>query len=231
MPVSTAALKRKVKRAVELLEGRYGRRRITPSGRPLESLIGTILSQNTSDVNSGRAHAELRRRFASIKALSKATPRQIESAIRSGGLAKQKSLRIAALLRDLPKRGGSPSLAHITSLDDAAAVEAMTAIDGVGLKTAACVLLFALGRDACPVDTHVARIASRVPLCPDARNAERVYHGLGPLVPAKRSGSFHVNLIRLGRERCRPRSPGCPECPLARICDHARAARKAARGG
>jgi len=231
MPISKATVRRKVRRAVELLEKHYGKREIIQSGRPLESLIGTILSQNTSDVNSHRAHAELRRRFPSMKALAKATPRQIETAIRSGGLARQKSRRIAALLRELPLRGGSPSLSHIARMGDDDAIRAMTAIKGVGLKTAACVLLFAVGRDVCPVDTHVARIASRVPLAPDARTAVKVYHGMGELIPPGRAGIFHVSLIRLGRELCRARAPRCGECPLRRICCKASTARKAIRSG
>jgi len=231
MPISKATVRRKVRRAVELLEKHCGEREIIPSGRPLESLIGTILTQNTSDVNSARAHAELRRRFTSMKALEQATPRQIESAIRSGGLARQKSRRIAELLRELPKRGGSPSLSHLASMSDDDAIRAMTAIRGVGLKTAACVLLFAMGRDVCPVDTHVERIASRVPLATDARTAAKVFHGMGELIPRGRAGSFHVSLIRLGRETCRPGAPRCGECPLRRICCNAAAARKAVRSG
>ena len=98
----------------------------------------------------------------------------------------------------------------------------MTAIKGLGLKTAACVLLIAMGRDVCPVDTHVARVAARVPLVDDARDAERVFFGLRPLIPLGRAGAFHVNVIRLGRELCRPSRPMCGECPLRRICGHGR---------
>lgn len=204
-------------RVADRLRGRFG----TPRRRrrdPLDSLIQTLLSQNTSDVNSERAFASLKREFPSWSRAAAAPPRRLERAIHCGGLFRTKSRRILALLRRVRRREGRYSLAALRRLDTPAADARLRGLAGVGPKTRACVLLFALGRDAFPVDTHVHRVATRLGLLPPRTSAERAHALLQPLVPAGRALELHLNLIRLGREVCRPRAPRCPECPLRARC-------------
>ena len=94
----------------------------------------------------------------------------------------------------------------------------LTSFPGVGVKTANVVLLFSFGKEAFPVDTHILRVAKRLGLVPPRSDLSRAALRLEPHVPPGESMSLHINLIRLGREICRPRKPQCPECPLLPIC-------------
>lgn len=185
---------------------------------PLDTLVETVLSQNTSDLNSGRAFLSLKAAFPTWEAAARARPRQIEGAIRSGGLARTKSRRILALLAAVREREGTYDLRSLRRIDRASAERRLDGLPGVGPKTRACVLLFACGHPAFPVDTHVHRIVRRLGLVPETASAERAHAILAPAVPLPRALDLHLNLIRLGREVCRPRAPLCACCPLRRVC-------------
>jgi endonuclease-3 len=88
----------------------------------------------------------------------------------------------------------------------------------VGTKTAACVLVFALGRDIFPVDTHVHRLCGRLGLTRDSRSPDDTFEQMKPLVPAGKGYSFHTNLIRFGRKVCHSQRPACGACPLYDEC-------------
>ena len=135
-----------------------------------------------------------------------------------GGLAPAKSRRIKAILGEIYRERGEYSLEHLREMNDHAAFEFLKAMDGVGVKTAAVVLLFAMGRDVFPVDTHIHRIAQRLGFVPEGTSRDGVFEAIKPLVPKGKAHSFHVNLIRFGRERCRKRNPLCNGCPLRRAC-------------
>ena len=218
-----AALERRLQsqlnRIASLLARAYGRPRRRLED-PLESLIETVLSQNTSDLNSGRAYRALRTRFPSWAGMARAKPRAIESVIRGGGLARTKSRRIHRLLRLIRDRERGYDLRGWRRLDPARAAERLD-LPGVGPKTRACVQLFALGQAAFPVDTHVHRIVLRLGLAPRRATAAAAQERLTPAVPMGRALDLHLNLIRLGREVCRPRLPRCTACPLGGVCRHA----------
>jgi endonuclease-3 len=184
----------------------------------LEELVFTILSQNTSDVNSERAYAALRARFATWGALADARPSQVAAAIRSGGLAKVKAPRILAVVREIRRREGGFDLSWMREASDEEIEEYLSSLPGVGPKTVACVLAFSLGRPALPVDTHVHRVATRLGLIPPGMPAAKAHVTLAELVPSRLRVSMHVGLIRLGREVCKAGRPRCEECPLVELC-------------
>ncbi|KXK57800.1 MAG: endonuclease III [Chlorobi bacterium] len=187
----------------------------------VETLVATILSQNTSDRNSERAYRQLRVTWESWDQLAQADQGELAAAIRVGGLAEQKSRTILNALRALRQRHGN--LDSITfsdtfaDLDDDAVLAELTSIPGVGLKTASCVLMFALGRDVCAVDTHVHRVANRLGIV-HARTADATFHALRPLLPKNAAVQFHVDLIRFGRWVCKAQRPHCFHCPLYQLC-------------
>jgi endonuclease-3 len=185
---------------------------------PIAELIGTILSQNTSDLNSERAFVALRERFPSWEAVLAADDAEIVEAIRAGGLAQVKGPRIKQVLERIAEDRGEISLDFLTDLPPAAARAYLLSLPGVGVKTAACVQVFACGQPALPVDTHVHRLAIRLGLIEPGTNAERAQARLEAMVPLERHYSLHVHLIRLGREICKAQRPRCPECPLLEIC-------------
>ena len=185
---------------------------------PISELVGTILSQNTSDLNSERAFQALRTRFPTWDSVLEADSDAIIDSIRAGGLAQVKGPRIRQVLQRIAEDRGELSLDFLVSLPPSDARAYLLSLPGVGVKTAACVQAFACGQAALPVDTHVHRLAIRLGLIPPGTNAERAHDLLEATVPAERQYSVHVHLIRLGREVCKALRPRCPECPLLEIC-------------
>lgn len=194
---------------------------LTPPRRvdPLDELILTVLSQHTSDINAERASRDLRAAFPSGWAqVVRASDERVADAIRSGGLANTKAPRIKEILREIRRREGGFELTRLTEMTDREARDYLTSLPGIGPKTAAVVLSFALGRDALPVDTHVHRVSRRLGLIPPKTSAERADRLLHALVPDGLRTSLHVALIRLGREICKAPVPRCPACPLKDLC-------------
>lgn len=189
----------------------------SPVAAWLDDLVGTILSQNTSDINSRRAFDALKRRYPTWEELLNGDPQEIEASIRPGGLAATKSRRILSVLTAIQAREGSLSLGRLAQLSDLEAMAYLLALKGVGLKTAACVLMFGLGRDLCPVDTHVHRVANRLGwVC--TRHPDQTFAALQSLIPSGKAYSLHVNLIHLGKRLCTARQPDCNHCPLSIHC-------------
>jgi len=186
---------------------------------PLDELILTVLSQHTSDVNAERAFADLRRVFpGGWQQVVDAPTVGVADAIRSGGLADSKAPRIQAILREVRDREGSFDLSSLRAMSDAEARDYLIGLPGIGPKTAAVVLSFALGRDAMPVDTHVHRVTRRLGLIPPKATAERADRILHELVPDGMRTPLHVAFIRLGREICKAPTPRCRQCPLKDLC-------------
>jgi endonuclease-3 len=189
---------------------------------PLDELIGTILSQHTSDVNSHAAFASLKRRFPTWEAANAAPEGEIATAIRSGGLANVKAARIKRVLATLEQTCGKLDLDWLADLPLEEARSALTGLEGVGPKTAACVLLFSLGLPALPVDTHVHRVAGRLGLIPPKMAAKPAHTFLERLILPEQVFAYHVNLIRHGRRVCKAPVPRCGDCPLVPECDYGR---------
>src|SRR6266508_6538194 len=186
---------------------------------PIDELVLTILSQNSSDVNRDRAYADLRRAYPSWAAVAGAPARSIARAIRRGGLALTKAPRIKATLRSLAGRGiplDEPRA--LRELEAAELWELLLGLPGVGPKTAACVLLFSLDRPHFPVDTHVHRVAIRLGLVGERATAAAAQAALQAQVPPDLVYALHMGLIRHGREVCVARRPFCSHCVLADLC-------------
>jgi endonuclease-3 len=186
---------------------------------PLEELIITVLSQNTSDVNRDRAYEAMRARFPTWEALADADRTELAASIRPGGLANIKAPRLLAILSEIREReGGTLDLAWMRGATSDRVREYLTTLPGVGPKTAACVLAFALGRPALPVDTHVHRVARRLGFIDERTDAARAHQVMADLVPARLRVRMHVGMIRLGRAICRAGRPACGVCPLNDLC-------------
>lgn len=202
----------------QLLADEYGDRRWRRHRDPLSELIATILSQNTSDVNSGRAFASLVDTFANWDGVARADVAVIAAAIRSGGLSRIKAARIKEVLRLIWEERGSLDL---TFLDNEPADEArawLRKLPGIGPKTAGCVLLFSLGKPVLPVDTHVYRVTRRLGLIANSVSVVEAHELLEAMVPPDDIYLFHMSLVEHGRRVCRPKRPRCGECVLHGGC-------------
>ena len=221
-----ADARKKLQRVLRLLRGDFGPRRWRPEGSAAAELIGTILSQNTTSANAGAGFRQLWRRFRSFSAMAAAPAGEIERCIRVCGLSRVKAPRIKRILQQIRDRGGDRrvSLGFLRRWPDRKAYEYLLAFDGVGPKTAACVLMFAFGKKLFPVDTHIHRIAIRLGLLPAEISPEDAQRALTPLIAPKDRYAMHVLLIAHGRAVCRARGPRCGFCSLLKLCPHGRRA-------
>ena len=209
--------KSQISRAVRVLEREFG----VPVWKrkdPLDELMVTLLSQNTNDANRDRAYQALRKKFPDWHEVLNAPVSAIEKAIRPAGLSHQKSVRMKGILRWVQDTFGSLSLDFLKKMPDDEVIALLTSQKGIGVKTAAVVLAFALDRDVCPVDTHVHRIAQRLGWVSEDASAEETFHQLRELIPQGKAPTFHLNLLKFGRSRCAARKPLCQGCPMWGDC-------------
>lgn len=205
------------------LECHYGPKRARKArGNPLDELIFTILSQNTSDVNSHRAFRMLRRVMPTWEEVQQASERKVAEAINSGGLARLKAARIKAILSQIRREQGHFDLSFLRDLSVEEVKAYLSRFKGIGSKTVACVLLFSLGKPAFPVDTHVHRVTGRLGLVNAQATPEKAQALLESMVPPSLLYPLHMNLVEHGRKICKARRPLCTVCPLSKLCAYVR---------
>jgi endonuclease III len=215
---------RTVQQRLRAEQGRFIPKPVLPV---IDEIIATVLSQHTSDINSERAFAQLKDVFPRWEQVAAAPVGQVADAIRCGGIADQKARRIQQILAAIEDREGRINLDRLDDLDDAAVAAYLESLPGVGPKTAACVLTFALGRAAFPVDTHVHRVAIRLGWIPARATADQAHRILGPRVPPDIRYDLHLALITHGRQVCRAQRPRCGECVLRDLCSYSPSASNA----
>ncbi len=211
-------IQHKIRRILSFLNKTYGARPPFKKTDPIDELVRTILSQNTTDKNSLKAYAVLKINLKSWDELLKTHTRRIAQLIRHAGLANIKADRIKSVLTEIKKREGRLNLANLTRLDIEAALDYLRSLKGVGPKTAACVLLFSFGKPIMPVDTHIFRVTKRLGLVPEEYNIEEAHKRLSAIVPKDLIYQFHLGIIEHGRKTCIAQTPKCGVCCVYRLC-------------
>jgi endonuclease-3 len=207
-----------VERILQLLTTEYGENKWRASRSPVAVLVQTILSQNTSDRNSGRAFEHLLSSFAGWEEIADAEVEQICEVIKAGGLGTVKARYIKQALQEIRRTEGGFELGFLRKLTVEEARDWLTRLPGVGMKTASVVLLFSLGMPAMPVDTHVFRVAKRLGLIDSKVSVEKAHRLLEQLVSADDIYRFHILLIEHGRKTCKAQRPRCKKCVLGSLC-------------
>jgi len=202
----------------KILEETYGRKKWRQRGTALDSLIGTILSQNTTDVNSGKAFRQLKETYPTYEDVLNADLDELKEVIRVAGLANQKGPRIQRSLQRLMDERGELDLEFLGEMSADDARDWLTSIKGIGLKTASIVVCFGFDGFAFPVDTHVNRLSARIGFVPDGTPADKTHYIMEEIVPPKDYFAFHIQLIQHGKQTCKARKPKCDECPLTALC-------------
>jgi endonuclease III len=202
----------------ERLRVAYGQPNWRPYYSPMDELILTFLSQNTSDLNSGRAFAALKARYGDWQAALDAPMEELAETIRSGGLAYQKAPRIQKALRRIKEERGEFDLDFLGEMPVEDAMRWLTSFDGIGHKTASIVMLFCFNQPAFPVDTHVGRVTRRLGLAGPKDNEEKIKGLWERLAPPEWYYPLHLNLIRHGRQVCHAGRPECGRCALIDLC-------------
>ena len=177
---------------------------------PLECLVSTILSAQTTDKKVNTVTPALFRTFPDVQSFSQATTAQIEPLIRTLGLfrAKAKNIIAAAIMLRDEFGGAVPST-----------IEELLRLPGVGRKTANCVVLNAFGKPGIMCDTHFCRVTRRLGLH-ELEDPDKIEFAIAALLPPERWGDFSHRMIIHGRECCHARTPACQSCPLLRDCDY-----------
>lgn len=206
------------------LSERYGLFEQVPRYDALDELVFTVLTQHTSDLNAGRAFDRLRELIPSWRAVMVAPDAEVAAAIHHGGMANQKSVRIKAILRAIEAERGELSIDFLRDWELEDARGWLMALPGVGPKTAAVVMSFALGMPAFPVDTHIHRVSLRLGLIPPRTSANAAHALMESATPAPDRFQLHMQLITHGRQVCKARRPLCDECALSTECPSSTAA-------
>jgi len=191
---------------------------VSEDHNPFETLIITIISQNTSDRNTEKAFEKLSKAFPiTPETLAKAEVGKIEECLKVAGLYRNKARiikQVSGII--LEKFGGK--LETILALPFEKAREVLMQLPGVGPKTADVLLLFSANKPTIPVDTHVNRVSKRLGLAPANGDYERVREALQRLYKPKDYFEVHILLILLGRKYCKARKPVCKPCPVKTLC-------------
>ncbi|PJA27875.1 MAG: Fe-S cluster assembly protein HesB [candidate division Zixibacteria bacterium CG_4_9_14_3_um_filter_46_8] len=203
------------------LKENFGNKVLKPHNDPVGELVRTILSQNTSDTNRDKAYNRLRKRFPNWEQIPKANTSSIMAAIEPGGLSAIKAPRIKKIMQEISHSCNGIDLSHLKKMPSTESLAYLMAFNGVGYKTAACVLLFSFGIKVFPVDTHIYRVAQRMGLIPKNCGRDKAFEILNQTIPKRLHYRLHLNIIELGRMICRPKKPTCGECVLSSLCPSA----------
>jgi len=212
-------VEQKAAKCIAILEKEYGVPKPDEID-PVDLLVMTILSQNTSDTNSLRAFALLKKAFCDYEKLLAAPDEAVADRIRPGGLAETKTQRIKEALVKIKQDAGAISLSFLADMGREEAMQYLLSLPGVGPKTASVVLLFAFGKPFLPVDTHVYRVSRRLGLVAEDVRPEKAQQILERIVPVEKYLSLHLNLIKHGRLICRARGPKHEDCALRNCCSY-----------
>lgn len=212
----------KIRGVIQLLKQEYGEHRYTARVNPLDILVETILSQNTTDRNSSMAFNSLRKKFPRWEMLLKADSRKVERAIHSGGLPGIKARRIKHVLNEIRRRRGKLELDFLKGMSADEAMRFLRSIKGIGPKTASVLLIFRFNKPLMPLDTHNLRVAKRLGIIPQKMSPEKAHELMNRLVPDEEKKSLHINFILHGRRICTARNPKCSICVINSLCEYYR---------
>lgn len=199
------------------MKARYRSPSLNNKTDPLDELVFIILSQMTTSPSYERVYDRLKSAIPDWQLLIETPIAELSSLIADAGLSGQRAHRLKLIAMRLTQDFGKVSLAELVHFDDATAQRYLTSLPGVGVKTAKCVMMYSLGRQVLPVDTHTARVAIRLGLVPH-RSQTAIDGELAVVVPPPLRFDFHVNAVALGRDLCRAARPTCAKCVLATLC-------------
>jgi endonuclease-3 len=213
-----SGFKDKICRVNSLLTAMYGKKAAKASSDPLDTLIKTILSQNTTDKNSIPAFWALKKKFVRWEKARTAKASEIAAIVRPAGLYRQKASNILSALNAIHRAFGKTNLNALKSMRPENAAAFLSALKGVGPKTVACVMLFSLKAPYFPVDTHILRVSKRLRIIKEKVNARDAHEFFKSVTPRDLMYELHINMIEHGRRACRARNPKCEKCNLKKMC-------------
>ena len=210
-----------VRRTCEALEQTYGRPRLGNPQNPLDDLVYTILSNKTAPDCASETYRRVKKRFRSWDAVLAAPAPTLQRILAPGGLSHVKTRQIRGALRRIARDYGRCTLNGLKGRSVEDAQRYLETLPGVSTKVAKCVLMYTMGAEALPVDSHVHRIARRLGWI-DRKRADQSHEELESLISPHRRYAFHVDCLAHGRAVCRPTNPACERCCVSRHCKYFR---------
>lgn len=214
-------LQRKTWEVHKRLVALHGEQPLQPRREPMHELISTMLSHRTTQQNESIAYHAMREKFGSWEAIRDAPLDELIAAIKVSNFPEVKAPRIKAVLDIIIKERGEATIDFLRDLPVDEALQWLTDLPGVGIKTASLVLLFCFGKPVMPVDTHVHRVSQRVGLIGEKVNPTAAHPTLLGLLPPEPFilYNFHIALLKHGQKICIWKSPRCEKCPLTTLCN------------
>jgi len=199
----------------------YGERDLKPRREPMRELISTMLSHRTNHADEELAYAQMLERFPTWEAVRDAPTDELTEAISPSRYPGSKAPNIQKTLTRIIEERGETNIDFLQNLPADKGLKWLTALPGVGVKTASLVLLFCFSKPVLPVDTHVHRISGRVGLIGPKVSAEKAHKLLLEQLPQNPETlyTFHINMLRHGQRICTWNNPKCTNCPLTNICN------------
>lgn len=211
----------RIKKVALILKRRYKDFNHNNKKNPLNELLFIMCSTKTTGPSYERTYNRFRSRYKSFDSIAKASTEEIESSLSAGGLQNIKARYIKSIMEDLDRIFGSPTLAPLKRFDDKSCEAFLTALPGVGLKVARCTMMYSLGRNVFPVDTHCWRISKRLGWIRSTKSnlcTENDINRLQKKIPLRLRYSLHVNFVSLGRDICTFKNAKCHICPIETLC-------------
>jgi len=211
----------KYRTVLRCLQKHYGAIDWRPKMEILDELIFTVLTQHTSDLNAEKAFKNLKSVYPNWTDVVETRNEELEATIKRGGLANQKALRIKSILFEIRARLSNFNLDVLKDMGIDDVREWLISLPGVGPKTAAVVMSFALDLPAFPVDTHVHRVSRRLGFITSKTTPDKAHPIMEKLIAPTDRFKFHILLINHGRRTCKARNPLCDKCPIVTNCPSA----------
>lgn len=218
---SSSGVITKTLEAHERLNQAYGLQEIEGYSDPMHELIGTILSHRTTHANEAAAYRTMRQRFPAWEQVRDAPLPDLIDAIKTANYPEIKAPYIQNLLTHLIQETGAANIDFLGELSTDEAMAWLTALPGIGLKTATILLLFKFHRPVLPIDTHVHRVTQRLGLIGPKVSAEKAHTILLAYLPqdAFVLFNFHKHFYWHGQRICTWYTPRCRDCVLRDLCD------------
>jgi len=208
-----------VLRVCELLETTYGSPRLGNPQDPLDDLVYIILSNKTNPKVAVTNYNRVKKRFPTWNYLLTSKPEVLRQIIKPGGLSSVKAEQIRGAISKITVDFGSSTLNKLRSMSAKDSEKYLCSLPGISKKVAKCVLMFTMGVQVLPVDSHVFRLAKRLGWTSKNR-PDQCYEELEELIPPDKRYNFHVDSIVHGRTVCRKKQPLCNGCSIKNYCKY-----------
>lgn len=207
-----------VYKIAEILSARYQDFKHYNKKNPLDELFFILCSVKRSEKVYLEAFRSLKQNFSRYELLATASVKKISKVVAWGGLQNQKAAAAKEIVKRLIESFGRPTLAPLKKMSDADCEKFLTALPGIGIKAARCVMVYSLDRKVFPVDVHCWRIAGRLGWNGDKRVSDTAVDQLQDIIPPALRFTLHVNMVSHGRKICTARNPKCNKCIITSYC-------------